>query len=41
MKSAQKMKDKLQLKQQKYLSEKGIEKWDNIELSNTFSDEQI
>jgi hypothetical protein len=35
------MDEKLSLKKQKYLDEKYIHKWDNIELSNTFSDDQI
>ena len=41
MSNAQKADDKLQLKKQKYLDEKQVHKWDNIELSNTFSDDQI
>ena len=40
MSSAQKADDKLQVKKAKYLDEKQIHKWDNLDLA-TFGDENI
>jgi hypothetical protein len=41
MKNGFKLNEKLVLKKQKYLNEKSLDKWDNLELSHTFSNDQI
>ena len=41
MANADKQNDKIATKKQKYLNEKSIEKWENIDLTSTFGDEKI